>query len=237
MSKLGYRMEMSILKAEEFGVPQERRRVFFVATRTDAPILFPAATHGPELRPFVPVWDAISDLPALRNGEKPDRLHYARAAQNGYQRMLRGNRVLVYNHAAPRLAKVNEERMRHIPPGGSWRDIPFKLLPTGMKRARRCDHTKRYFLYRARLTGVHSTKRALGRVHSSCAGSAFTVREVARPPASPTSYSREAGQSNMSRSATPCRRCSGRAAEAMLMAMASAERAGAASGPITGEFI
>ena len=35
-------------------------------------------------------------------------------------------------------------RMKHIPQGGSWRDVPVKLLPEGMKRARRCDHTKRY---------------------------------------------------------------------------------------------
>lgn len=34
--------------------------------------------------------------------------------------------------------------MAHIPPGGSWRDIPFDLLPAGMKRAKRSDHTKRY---------------------------------------------------------------------------------------------
>ena len=34
--------------------------------------------------------------------------------------------------------------MRHIPPGGSWRDIPFDLLPAGMKQAKRSDHTKRY---------------------------------------------------------------------------------------------
>jgi DNA (cytosine-5)-methyltransferase 1 len=34
--------------------------------------------------------------------------------------------------------------MRHVKPGGSWRDIPFDLLPKGMQRARRSDHTKRY---------------------------------------------------------------------------------------------
>src|SRR3546814_10249131 len=34
--------------------------------------------------------------------------------------------------------------MRHIPAGGSWRDIPIDLLPAGMKLAKRSDHTKRY---------------------------------------------------------------------------------------------
>jgi len=34
--------------------------------------------------------------------------------------------------------------MKYIPIGGSWRDIPYDLLPEGMKRAKRSDHTKRY---------------------------------------------------------------------------------------------
>jgi DNA (cytosine-5)-methyltransferase 1 len=60
------------------------------------------------------------------------------------QRYARGNQTHVSNHAAPRLAQINLERMKFIREGGSWRDIPKRLLPAGMKRARRCDHTKRY---------------------------------------------------------------------------------------------
>lgn len=144
MKSLGYRVEMKVLRAEEFGVPQERRRVFFIATRTDAPILFPEPTHGPGLLPFVTVWDAISDLPKLENGDKSAPRAYAKKPQNGYQALLRGSCTVVQNHSASRLSRINEERMRHIPPGGSWRDIPFDLLPAGMKLAKRSDHTKRY---------------------------------------------------------------------------------------------
>lgn len=145
MASLGYRVDMKVLKAEEYGVPQERRRVFFIATRTDAPILFPEPTHGPGLEPFVTVWDAISDLPVLRNGEsdKGD-LRYAKKPLNGYQAILRGDCARAFNHSASQLSRINEERMRHIPPGGSWRDIPRELLPAGMLKAKRSDHTKRY---------------------------------------------------------------------------------------------
>lgn len=145
MRQLGYRVDMKLLKAEEHGVPQERRRVFFIATRGDAcPILFPVPTHGPELRPFVTIWDAISDLPSLGNGESGENSPYACAPQTPYQALLRGDRSRVTNHSAPRLAPVNVTRLQHIPPGGSWRDIPFDLLPAGMKKAKRSDHTKRY---------------------------------------------------------------------------------------------
>ena len=144
MQSLGYRVEMKLLKAEDHGVPQERRRIFFVATRTNADILFPKPTHGNGLQPLVTVWDAISDLPTLENGATQVPTNFASPPQNAYQSMLRGDCRTVHNHSAGRLSKINEERMRFIPPGGSWRDIPRDLLPAGMRKAKRSDHTKRY---------------------------------------------------------------------------------------------
>lgn len=144
LNALGYRVKNKVLKAEEYGVPQERRRVVFIGTRTDAPVAYPAPTHGPELMPFTTVREAIADLPELRNGEDPGPLPYLSSPTSDYQHQLRGNLTDVTCHAAPRLGQINMERLQHIAPGGSWRDIPFDLLPTGMKRAKRSDHTKRY---------------------------------------------------------------------------------------------
>ncbi len=145
MRKLGYRVDMKLLKAEEYGVPQERRRVFFIATRNEnAQIVFPEPTHGPELLPYITLWDAISDLPTLKNGQSYCQNNYRMCPQNAYQTLLRGDCSQLYNHEAPKLSNVNLERMKHIPNGGSWRDIPYDLLPAGMKRAKRSDHTKRY---------------------------------------------------------------------------------------------
>lgn len=141
---LGYNVEYQIMRAEQFGVPQERRRVVFIGNRTGAPIRHPAPTHGPGLKPLVTIEDAISDLPALENGENPGPQNYAKEPTSSYQRKLRGNATVATCHAAPRLGQVNIDRMAHIPAGGSWRDIPFDLLPAGMKRAKRSDHTKRY---------------------------------------------------------------------------------------------
>lgn len=181
--ELGYRVDMKVLRAEEFGVPQERRRVFFIATRTDAPILFPEPTHGPGLQPFVTVWDAISDLPKLENGDKAAPRAYAKPPQNGYQATLRGDRKIVENHTAPRLARINEQRMEHIPPGGSWRDIPRNLLPAGMLKAKRSDHTKRYG--RPKKTDLACTILTKCDVHWGAyihpvQNRSFTVREAAR---------------------------------------------------------
>ncbi len=146
LQDLGYTVDTRILKAEEFGIPQERRRMFFIGSRTGTPMSWPEPTHGLDcLIPFVTIEKAIGDLPPLKNGQDAgEPLPYAKPASSDYQRTLRGRRKLVHNHSAPKLAKINLERMRYIPQGGSWRDIPFELLPAGMKRARRCDHTKRY---------------------------------------------------------------------------------------------
>ena len=144
LEELGYAVDIQILRAEEYGIPQERRRVFFLGNRFGLPALWPEPTHGRGLLPFVTVRDAICDLPALENGEDPGPMKYRSEAKSAYQAMLRRNAQVVYNHAAPRLADINLKRMNYIHQGGSWRDIPVELLPAGMKQARRCDHTKRY---------------------------------------------------------------------------------------------
>ena len=180
----GYRVEAQILRAEEYGVPQERRRIFFLGNRLGLPISWPEPTHGPGLLPFVTVWDAIGDLPPLDNGEDPGGpLPYPLLPVTSYQAMLRGNTMEVNNHAAPRLAPVNLRRMKHIPEGGSWRDIPFDLLPAGMQRARRCDHTKRYG--RLRKKGMSSTILTKCDLHWGAfihpeQDRVLTVREAAR---------------------------------------------------------
>ena len=162
LGKLGYAVDMRTLHAERYGVPQERRRVFFVGNRLGLRFDWPPSTHGPKetfsledarmlwedadggLDSYVTVWDAIGDLPRLKNGQAPGPLPYASSPMNAYQAALRAGQTEVHNHAAPGLSPINLKRMPFIPQGGSWRDIPVRLLPAGMKLARRCDHTKRY---------------------------------------------------------------------------------------------
>lgn len=155
LRRLGYYVEKKILKAEEYGIPQERRRLLFIGNRTGQPINWPTPTHGDGLLPFVTVRDAIGDLPVLKNGENRENAEYRTAPASEFQRILRGNARYVLNHSAPKLAPINIKRMDYIPEGGSWRDIPHALLPTGMKKAKRSDHTKRYG--RLRWNGLAST--------------------------------------------------------------------------------
>jgi len=192
MTALGYRVEMKVLKAEQYGVPQERRRIFFIATRTDAEIVFPEPTHGgPGLEPLVTIWDAISDLAVLTNGDGVGDRPYASGPANAYQASLRAGVKVAPNHSASRLALINERRMKHIPPGGSWRDIPRDLLPAGMLKAKRSDHTKRYG--RPRKSDLACTILTKCDVHWGAyihpvQDRALTVREAARLQSFPDSF-------------------------------------------------
>jgi DNA (cytosine-5)-methyltransferase 1 len=157
--------------------------VVFIGNRTGEPITFPEPTHGPGLLPYVTVADAISDLPALNNGECWKSKAYGSDPVSDYQAELRLHSPGVRNHSAPKLARINEERMAHIPRGGSWRDIPVNLLPHGMKAARRCDHTKRYG--RLDWSGLSSTILTKCDVHWGAyihpdQNRSLTVREAAR---------------------------------------------------------
>jgi len=96
------------------------------------------------LKPHTTVWDAMSDLPEIQNGTTLSPKRYATPPQNAYQEYLRTNNAELTAHCSAKVAQVNLDRLKHIPQGGSWRDIPYDLLPAGLKRARRSDHTKRY---------------------------------------------------------------------------------------------
>jgi len=65
-TKLGYSLDYRILDAEDFGVPQQRERLFIVGHKQDNPFLFPKPVYGPDSsmkKPYISVRQAIDDLP------------------------------------------------------------------------------------------------------------------------------------------------------------------------------
>lgn len=64
-SNLGYKIDYRILDAEDYGVPQQRERMFIVGHMMDEPFLFPRPIYGPDSpnsTPYISVSEAISNL-------------------------------------------------------------------------------------------------------------------------------------------------------------------------------
>lgn len=84
-SEHGYSVQLFEVNAKEYGIPQHRERVIFVAVRDDfdfGPSL-PARTHGDavdlfgEINPYRTFGDACSDLEYLESGEKSEDPYHA----------------------------------------------------------------------------------------------------------------------------------------------------------------
>lgn len=166
LGALGYDVEIRILYAEDFGVPQTRRRIFVVGSRIGPPWeVFPRGTHGPSVKPavesnafvhrwepprgraalpFVTVGEAIGDLPRLTNGAGRHERRHSKRAKCAHQEAMRRGAKALYNHVCHDLTPALITRISHVSEGGNWRDIPRRLLTAGMLRAKKTCHTKRY---------------------------------------------------------------------------------------------
>lgn len=212
----GYQPDVKILYAPHYGVPQTRWRTIIVGVRNDQIIkfAFPQPLRQAPLRinftsrfkgknivampseislpQFVAVKDAIDDLPVLKNGQTGKEMKaYRYTPKNDFQRIMRVSSDGVFNHEAAQLSAINLRRLSFIPPGGNWTNIPRHLLPKGMQRARRSDHTKRYG--RVSADGLASTILTKCDPHWGAyfhynQDRTFTVREAARLQTFPDTF-------------------------------------------------
>ena len=71
-TEAGYRVKAEVLNAANYGVAQERRRIFIVGLRNDIGMeyQFPSPTHGPDrMQPYVSLREVIGELPEWPEGE------------------------------------------------------------------------------------------------------------------------------------------------------------------------
>jgi DNA (cytosine-5)-methyltransferase 1 len=140
---LGYELTLITLLAADYGVPQLRERVFFLASKRGA-IEPPAPTHfdgganvlpGISGQPYVTLRDAIGDLPQPSATNAP--LIYTSESQSAYQRMMRCESGSVENHVAKKPSAYALNIIRQIAPGKGLRSLPLRYLPDRFKKMRR----------------------------------------------------------------------------------------------------
>ncbi len=134
--RLGYSLDIQVMSAQQYGVPEKRRRTIIIGTRINERPLFPKPTHDTIMartyRPPITVGEALKDLKTKEG--------------------------LVHNHdleSAQVKSKLDEQRLRHIPEGKGIRyqrdeiaylpkrlhlDIDWENLPEG--RFRQCKYQR-----------------------------------------------------------------------------------------------
>lgn len=137
-TSIGYKVEVKLLSAENYGIPQQRKRVFFVGINHEkilntSSFEFPKVTHGIDnnLFPFVTVKDAISDLDFIPDDVQLDEcVNYQLPSNNNYQKIMRKGSKNIHNHVIVIHKKRTKEIISMVPDGGNYKNLPRKLWNT-----------------------------------------------------------------------------------------------------------
>jgi DNA (cytosine-5)-methyltransferase 1 len=132
----GYRVKWSLLNAVDFGVAQDRTRLFIVGVRSDLDkeYEFPQPTHGPGTnRPYVTQRDVLAGMPEWPEGEfcpqKMNWYYLSRSRRSGWRQpseCIVGNwRHVPLHPMSPPLRRVHTDKWEFVHLGRARR-LAFK---------------------------------------------------------------------------------------------------------------
>lgn len=122
LEHLGLKTAVKVLNAKEYGVPQNRERVFIIGMRNeifDFDKLEKQAAQNVE--------NAIADLFFLESGEGSFIQEYALQPSSQYQNEMREKSTELYNHQATNHNQIALDKLRMIPPEGDKSSLPIEL--------------------------------------------------------------------------------------------------------------
>ncbi len=125
----GYNVTYKILLASAYGVPQNRRRVFFVGFRSGHKFIFPQEINGELMfmKPYISSSDAISDLP---ENSVTDGTPYQGKPLSEYQKWARSESNGITNHEVIVHSEKTKKIISLVPDGGNYKDLPMELQST-----------------------------------------------------------------------------------------------------------
>lgn len=145
-TELGYRIKAQVLYAPDFGIPQIRKRVFFVGILDSKDFFeFPNPIYSKD--EYVTCEDAISDLPALDGIVGDEVQKYEVAAKTEYQKLMRKNSEFIYNHIGTIHSEKTIKLISMVPEGKNYKSLP--------------EEYSSQFKYNEALTRYHSKKPSL----------------------------------------------------------------------------
>jgi DNA (cytosine-5)-methyltransferase 1 len=181
--KLNYKIQTNIVDSQNYGVPQQRKRVFIIGTKRKTENILTC-----EKKSLITVKNAINDLPIVENGNNIDELPYQKNdGLSKYQKKMRENNgKTVKNNIVTKNSDLILERYKHIPEGGNWKNIPLYL----MKNYNNPQNCHGWIYYRLKWDSpsvVISNFRKNMLIHPGW-DRGLTVREAARLQSFPDNY-------------------------------------------------
>lgn len=138
LTEMGYSVNMTVLDASEYGVPQVRKRAIIVGILQEfKPIEFDFKCL--EKQPKVTVNDAIGELYHFEQDESTEK-KLTEKPSSKYRKYLRRKNNVVLDHDIVYPAEKVQERISWVPQGGNWKDVPEELWP----RTRDNRHSSAY---------------------------------------------------------------------------------------------
>lgn len=121
--ELGYSLDSGVLNAADFGVPQSRRRAFILGKLGGEILELPIGNVKK-----VTINEAISDLAFLESGEGDFQQEYRYAPKSEYQKELRGDLEVLFNHVSTKHSLDAINKLKMIPVGMGKEVLPQNLL-------------------------------------------------------------------------------------------------------------
>ncbi len=150
-AEIGYKMIPKLMYAPDFGIPQIRKRVFFVGLRdSKEEFSFPDPIFTPDK--YITCEQAIGDLPALQTEEGniiygDEIQEYICKPQNDYQKKMRAHSSAVYNHIGSIPIEKTKKMISLVPEGKNYKALP--------------EEYRKLYKYHEALTRYHSKKPSL----------------------------------------------------------------------------
>ena len=126
--KIGYKMVPKLLYAPDYGVPQIRKRVFFVGLKDNKKkFVFPKAKY--DKKSYITCEEAINDLPSLQTnggeiiyGEEVQA--YPCGPKSPYQEMMRKHSAFIFNHIGSIPIEKTRKMISMVPEGKNYKALP-----------------------------------------------------------------------------------------------------------------
>lgn len=127
-----YTFDYKILNCRNYGIPQDRKRFFFLAIKKEL------VSSNVDLEKIMSIYtqseicfdDAVNDLPVVKAREFAEDavMEYTDKPHNSFQKAMRGNSILLHNHIPMRHTEKTVKKFEFLL-NGSGDGLPEDLLP------------------------------------------------------------------------------------------------------------